>query len=195
MKEQGKELVAAKEEILLSVKEAAIAIEESPGVVRNWLRELKGVIPAIVGEHGYRYFDPHAMEVLEKIKKLRNEDKLSLREIEDVLIDTTPQVSQQQAEVPSEKLLEELKNTKEQLELQINFNSVLVQQLKKQQEQMDQQHEFIETQKEQIAALNAAAEQQYLHTYGTRKSKNEVKEETKEMPVRRGSIFRLFSYR
>ena len=195
MKEQGKELVAATEEILLSVKEAAIAIEESPGVVRNWLRELKGVIPAIVGEHGYRYFDPHAMEVLEKIKKLRNEDKLSLREIEDVLIDTTPQVLQHQADVPSEKLLEELKTTKEQLELQINFNSVLVQQLKKQQEQMDQQQDFIETQKEQIAALTAAAEQQYVHTYGTRKSKDEVKEETKEMPVRRGAIFRLFSFR
>ena len=63
---------------------------------------------------------------------------------------------------------------------------------------MDQHQDFIETQKEQIAALTAAAEQQYVHTYGTRKSKDEVKvvkEETKETPVKRGAIFRLFSYR
>lgn len=188
-------VASATEEILLSVKEAAVAIEESPGVVRNWLRELKGVIPAIVGEHGYRYFDDNAMEVLEKIKKLRNEDKLSLREIEDVLTDTEPQVLQQQVAKPSQEMLQELKTVKEQLELQINFNSVLVQQLKKQQEQMDQQHEFIETQKEQIAALTAAANQPYVHTYGTRKSKDEEDKATKEAPVRRGAIFRLFSYR
>ena len=195
MLEQEKEIIAAKEELLLSVKEAAVQIEETPGVVRNWLRELKGVIPTIVGEHGYRYFDSNAMEVLEKVKRMRNDDKLSLREIEETLNHSQQAPIVLQTDVTTEKILEELRATKEQLQLQINFNSVLVEQLKKQQEEMDRQQEFIEAQKEQISALALAADRPYEHTYGARKTKEEQKEKEKEVPVRRGSFFRLFSFR
>jgi hypothetical protein len=47
----------------LTVKEAAKQVNESPGVIRNWLRELKAYIPTIQGENGYHYFNKPALTV------------------------------------------------------------------------------------------------------------------------------------
>jgi predicted transcriptional regulator len=44
------------EEVRLTVKEAAKYVNESPGVVRNWMRELKTCIHIVQGENGYNYF-------------------------------------------------------------------------------------------------------------------------------------------
>lgn len=43
-------------EVHLTVKEAARYIEESPGVVRNWLRELKTHIPVKQGKKRLQLF-------------------------------------------------------------------------------------------------------------------------------------------
>jgi len=184
---QTKEL-SIKEEKLLSVKEAAEYIEEGPGVVRNWLRELKTLIPVVIGENGYRYFDQKSLDILVKVKQMRNEKQMSLRQIEDELTSPVP------ASIPiatdaTEKILQDLQTIKEELELQKNFNQVLVQQLKKQQE-------HIERQQEQIAFLEnpVVLEGKEENLAKSRKTKQSIVSE-KETKQKKSGFIRLFSYR
>jgi len=191
---EKKEMVLAKTNTHLSVKEAAEYIEESPGVVRNWLRELKTQIPTIVGKHGYRYFDQSGLDVLKQVQKLRKDENLSLAEIAEKL--SPADESQPLLPLPSnsdtaERILADLNTIKEQLELQVNFNQVLVQQLKKQQEHIDEQQQFIQAQKEHISAL--------LDTHKREKEENSYAKMQKEKPIettsKKPTFFRLFSYR
>ncbi|WP_169818575.1 MerR family transcriptional regulator [Domibacillus iocasae] len=61
------------EDLRLTVKEAAKYVNESPGVVRNWLRELKSYIPTMQGDNGYHYFDQRALERLMLIRQLNRD--------------------------------------------------------------------------------------------------------------------------
>ncbi|EOR23490.1 MerR family transcriptional regulator [Cytobacillus oceanisediminis] len=191
---QTKEL-SIKEEKLLSVKEAAEYIEEGPGVVRNWLRELKTLIPVVIGENGYRYFDQKSLDILVKVKQMRNEKQMSLRQIEDELTSPVP------ASIPiatdaTEKILQDLQTIKEELELQKNFNQVLVQQLKKQQEHIERQQEHIESQEKQIAFLEnpVVLEGKEENLAKSRKTKQSIVSE-KETKQKKSGFIRLFSYR
>ncbi|MCP3763644.1 helix-turn-helix domain-containing protein [Domibacillus sp. A3M-37] len=58
-------------EIRLTVKEAAEHVNESPGVIRNWMRELKTHIPVVQGENGYNYFNQPALQRLMLIQQFR----------------------------------------------------------------------------------------------------------------------------
>jgi len=49
-------------EILLTVKEVAVIIEETPNIVRNWMKELKSYIPLQKNESGYNVFNQEALE-------------------------------------------------------------------------------------------------------------------------------------
>ncbi len=191
---QTKEL-SIKEEKLLSVKEAAEYIEEGPGVVRNWLRELKTLIPVVIGENGYRYFDQKSLDILVKVKQMRNEKQMSLRQIEDELTSPVP------ASIPiatdaTEKILQDLQTIKEELELQKNFNQVLVQQLKKQQEHIEHQQEHIVSQEKQIAFLEnpVVLEGKEENLAKSRKTKQSIVSE-KETKQKKSGFIRLFSYR
>ena len=191
---QTKEL-SIKEEKLLRVKEAAEYIEEGPGVVRNWLRELKTLIPVVIGENGYRYFDQKSLDILVKVKQMRNEKQMSLRQIEDELTSPVP------ASIPiatdaTEKILQDLQTIKEELELQKNFNQVLVQQLKKQQEHIERQQEHIESQEKQIAFLEnpVVLEGKEENLAKSRKTKQSIVSE-KETKQKKSGFIRLFSYR
>lgn len=192
---EKKEVVLTKNNAHLSVKEAAEYIEESPGVVRNWLRELKTQIPTIVGKHGYRYFDQSGLEVLKKVQQLRRDENLSLAEIAEKLspakeLQSLPPTLSANSDT-AERILQDLNTIKEQLELQVNFNQVLVQQLKKQQEHIDEQQQFIQSQKEHISAL--------LDTRKREKEENSYvkiqKEKNMETSSKKPTFFRLFSYR
>lgn len=192
---EKKEVILTKNNPHLSVKEAAEYIEESPGVVRNWLRELKTQIPTIVGKHGYRYFDQSGLEVLKKVQQLRRDENLSLAEIADKLspakeLQSLPPTLSANSDT-AERILQDLNTIKEQLELQVNFNQVLVQQLKKQQEHIDEQQQFIQSQKEHISAL--------LDTRKREKEENSYvkiqKEKNMETSSKKPTFFRLFSYR
>jgi len=191
---QTKEL-SIKEEKLLSVKEAAEYIEEGPGVVRNWLRELKTLIPVVIGENGYRYFDQKSLDILVKVKQMRNEKQMSLRQIEDELTSPVP------ASIPiatdaTEKILQDLQTIKEELELQKNFNQVLVQQLKKQQEHIERQQEHIVSQENQIASLEnpVVLEGKEENLAKSRKAKQAIVNE-KETKQKKSGFISLFSYR
>ncbi|WP_445493006.1 MerR family transcriptional regulator [Niallia sp. 03133] len=185
---EEKDMIQTKESNPLSVKEAAEYIKESPGVVRNWLRELKSHIPTIVGNHGYRYFDKEGLEMLLVVQKLRREQNLSLSQIEDELSSSKQPsiISHQDA---TERILQDLNTIKEQLELQVNFNQVLVQQLKKQQEHIIEQQQFIQQQKEHIAALNTGSYEKESVSSMPRKVVLDESNSKKQ------AFFRLFSYR
>lgn len=193
---QSKELTIKEENSkLLSVKEAAEYINEGPGVVRNWLRELKTLIPVIIGENGYRYFDQKSLDILVKVKQMRNEKQMSLRQIEDEL--TSPLPSIPIAAEAAEKILQDLQTIKEELELQKNFNQVLVQQLKKQQEHIEFQQEHIASQERKITLLEnpivlKEKEEQYYAKSRKKKLADLNERETKE---KKSGFIRLFSYR
>ncbi|MCP3764386.1 MerR family transcriptional regulator [Domibacillus sp. A3M-37] len=70
------------EEMRLTVKEAAKYVNESPGVVRNWLRELKPYIPTVQGENGYHYFDKPALERLMLIRQLSRDQNYSIKQVD-----------------------------------------------------------------------------------------------------------------
>ncbi len=193
---QTKELTMKEEQTkLLSVKEAAEYIEEGPGVVRNWLRELKTLIPVIIGENGYRYFDQKSLDILVKVKKLRNEKQMSLRQIEDELTSPVP-TSIPIATDATEKILQDLQAIKEELALQKNFNQVLVQQLKKQQEHIERQQEHIVSQENKITLLENPLIQQEIedNLAKSRKTKESIRTE-KETKQKKTGFIRLFSYR
>lgn len=180
---------------LLSVKEAAEYIEEGPGVVRNWLRELKSLIPVIIGENGYRYFDQKSLDILVKVKQLRNDKQMSLRQIEDELTSPVP-TSIPIATDATEKILQDLQAIKEELALQKNFNQVLVQQLKKQQEHIERQQEHIVSQENKITLLENPIIQQEIedNLAKSRKTKESIRTE-KETKQKKTGFIRLFSYR
>lgn len=180
--------VVSNETKALSVKEAAEYIKESPGVVRNWLRELKSFIPTIIGNHGYRYFDQEGLEMLLEVQKLRKEQNLSLSQIADKLS------SSEQLSIPSqsdttEKIQQDIQSIKEKLDLQVNFNQVLVQQLKKQQEHIDEQQQFIQHQKEHISALLDNSKEKSTNSALTNKQTHV------ESNSNRPAFLRLFSFR
>lgn len=193
---QTKELTLKEENTkLLSVKEAAEYINEGPGVVRNWLRELKTLIPVIIGENGYRYFDQKSLDILVKVKQMRNEKQMSLRQIEDELTSPVP-ASIPIATEATEKILQDLQTIKEELELQKNFNQVLVQQLKKQQEHIEFQQQHIASQEKKISLLENPIvlnekEEDYVKSR-KKKLANLNERETKE---KKSGFIRLFSYR
>ncbi|HEO8421244.1 MerR family transcriptional regulator [Niallia sp. FSL W8-0635] len=193
---QTKEITTKEETTrLLSVKEAAEYIEEGPGVVRNWLRELKTLIPVIIGENGYRYFDQKSLDILVKVKQMRNEKQMSLRQIEDELTSPVP-TSIPIATDATEKLLQDLQTIKEELELQKNFNQVLVQQLKKQQEHIERQNEHIVSQENKITLLENPISQQNKeeNLAKSKKMKDSLMKE-KEIKQKKTGFIRLFSYR
>lgn len=131
-KQTDKDLNEKQGELSLTVKEAAKHIEESPYVVRNWMRELKGHIPTKQGDNGYHYFDQPAIERLLFIKGLARDQGYSLKQIEFYL--STGEDPIKPEKPPEDQVIKELKLIKEQLKLQEEFNQALIQRLDNQQQ-------------------------------------------------------------
>jgi len=178
---------------LLTVKEAAESINESPGVVRNWLRELKALIPVVIGDNGYRYFNQDSIDMLLKVKELRNNKQLSLKQIEDELTSSPLAPPLSLKSDATEKILEDLKSIKDALELQKNFNQVLVQQLKKQQEHIERQHQQIIEQKQHIVTLESNSSKPTVELRLEEKTREPV--EVTQSKQKKNHFFRLLSYR
>lgn len=191
METEAKNTTVILEDKLLTVKEAAEFIKESPGVVRNWLRELKALIPIVIGENGYRYFPSEGLQMLAQVKELRNDKQMSLKQIEDELSNPTV-TSTSSVNDDTDKILHELTSLKEALELQKNFNQVLVQQIKKQQNQMESQNKQISDQKQYIAKL------EYNSRQATLELQREEEEYRKELQLRKHkkiNFLKFLSYR
>lgn len=129
-KQTTEDLNEKQSEISLTVKEAAIHIEETPYVIRNWMRELKGHIPTTQGDNGYHYFDHKSIERLLLIKELKRDRGYSLKQIEFYL---STGENPKPEKPPEDQTLKELKLIRDQLQLQEEFNKALIQRLDSQQ--------------------------------------------------------------
>ena len=127
------------DDLRLTVKQAAKYVNENPGVIRNWLRELKSFIPTIQGDNGYHYFNQSALERLLLVKQLSREQNYSIKQIEYHLATGGKDLKPEPTPEASEIILKDLSIIKNKLELQEQFNQVLVKQLEKQQQHMDHQ--------------------------------------------------------
>ncbi|MCP3763682.1 helix-turn-helix domain-containing protein [Domibacillus sp. A3M-37] len=123
------------EEMRLTVKEAAKQVNESPSVVRNWMRELKTHIPTVQGENGYHYFDKPALERLMLIQKLNREQNYSIKQIEYYFATgETKAEPEEMEERSSGDIRKDLDTILERLERQEQFNQALVMKLDEQQQ-------------------------------------------------------------
>jgi DNA-binding transcriptional MerR regulator len=122
------------DDLRLTVKEAAKHIQESPGVVRNWMRELKSHIPTIQGENGYHYFDQSALDKLVLIRKLNRDQNYSLKQMDYYFSNDETQIQTEPVHVVSNDIREDLKTIVDRLELQQQFNQALVTKLDEQQQ-------------------------------------------------------------
>ncbi|TCP24457.1 DNA-binding transcriptional MerR regulator [Scopulibacillus darangshiensis] len=163
-------------DLSLTVKEAAIHINESPHVVRNWMKELKGQIPTIQKENGYHYFDVAALERLLLIQKLSREQNYTLKQIHYYLSTGEDPLEPENISDDKNEILEELKSIKEMLKHQENFNKALVERLENQNKYME---ETIEKREQQLLL-----------------SLKETKEENQpepQPPTKKGFFARLFN--
>lgn len=175
------------EDILLTVKEAAKYVKESPGVIRNWMRELKTHIPTIQGDNGYHYFDRPALERLLLIRQLNREQNYSIKQIEYHFATGGKILNSEPTPEASELILQDLQVIKDQLEHQRKFNETLVQQLKKQQQHMDHQQKYI------TDSLTKRDEQLLLAFQETQQQKEEVA--VAATHVKKGFFSKFFSIR
>lgn len=175
------------EDILLTVKEAAKYVDESPGVIRNWMRELKMHIPTIQGENGYHYFDRPALERLLLIRQLNREQNYSIKQIEYHFSTGGKVLNSEPTPEAAELILKDLQVIKYQLEHQRKFNETLVQQLKKQQHHIDHQQKYI------TDSLTKRDEQLLLAFQETQQQKEEVA--AAATLVKKGFLSKFFSKR
>jgi DNA-binding transcriptional MerR regulator len=171
------------DELNLTVKEAAEHINESAGVVRNWMRELKQYIPTVKGENGYHYFNKPALERLLLIKQLSRDQNYSIKQIEYYFLSDGKSVKPEQKLETSEVILKDLQEIKSKLELQEQFNKVLVNQLEKQQQHIDNQQK-------QIADSLLNRDEQLLIAI---KESQQVHRETSTSTQKKGFFTRLFN--
>jgi DNA-binding transcriptional MerR regulator len=122
------------EEMRLTVKEAAKHVNESPGVVRNWMRELKSYIPTAQGENGYHYFDKPALERLLLICQLNREQNYSIKQMEYYFATGETRIKPEAVNEVSDDIRKDLNNIMEQLKLQEQFNQALATKLDEQQQ-------------------------------------------------------------
>lgn len=121
-----------KRDLLLTVKEVAQHIDESPHVIRNWLRELKNHIHTQKGENNYHYFNREVIERLLMIKKMIREQGYSLKQVDYFFATGDDPLQSEVKPDQQSKVLEELENLKENFKKQEQFNQALLQKLEEQ---------------------------------------------------------------
>lgn len=128
----------------LTVKDVSNIIEESPNVVRNWMKELRPYIPLKKNKSGYNVFDDEALEVLKQIREMHRDRNYSIKQIEHYFSTGGEAYKPTPKKSMEEQLADELKEIKERLTQQEEdskkrdeFNQALLDRLDKQQEYID----------------------------------------------------------
>lgn len=119
-------------DISLTVKEAAQHIDESPHVIRNWMKELKSHIQTTKGNNGYHYFNREAIERLLLIQKLSREQGYSLKQIEYYLATGEDPLKPEKEPEKQDKIETDLQELKDAFKKQEQFNQALLQKLEEQ---------------------------------------------------------------
>jgi DNA-binding transcriptional MerR regulator len=163
----------------LTVKEVANILDETPNVVRNWLKELKPYIPLKKNSNGYNVFDHEALEQMKLIKQLHREQNYSIKQIEHYFAtggeSYKPIPQKGTDEILAEELRlmrEEIQSLREHSEKQEEFNHALIQRLDEQQQYIDNKlevrdqllmesmRETLENRKKEIAAASEQVQEQ-----------------------------------
>lgn len=124
-----------KQQVKLTVKEAAEAIGESSTTVRNWMRELKPYIPLKKAENGYNLFDEEALEIIKQIKQLHREQGYSINQVK-IYFDSGGEIFKPVNN--DEVMRKDIEELKEQMKKQMEFNQELVKRLENQQVYIDE---------------------------------------------------------
>jgi DNA-binding transcriptional MerR regulator len=130
--------------IELTVKEVANVIEESPNVVRNWMKDLRDYIPLKKNQSGYNVFDQEALERIKLIKQLHRDRNYSVKQIAHYLATDGEAYKPVPEKGVDELLADEIKGLKDQInelkehsKRQEEFNRALI-------EKLDRQNQYIE---------------------------------------------------
>ncbi|WP_028402418.1 DUF3967 domain-containing protein [Ectobacillus panaciterrae] len=129
---------------LLTIKEIAAIIEETPNVVRNWIKELKQHIPLQKNDAGYNVFDEKALERMKLIKQLHREQNYSIKQIEHYFatdgVSFKPTPNKDTGALLADELRglhDEIKMLRDYVQRQEEFNKALITKLQEQQTYLD----------------------------------------------------------
>jgi DNA-binding transcriptional MerR regulator len=141
---QGSENQGNNMERPLTIKEVANIIDETPNIVRNWMKELRDYIPLKKNESGYNVFDGEALDRMKFIKQLHRDQNYSIKQIEHYFAtggESYKPVPQKGAdEILAEelrKMREEIQSLREYSEKQEDFNQALITRLNEQQQYIE----------------------------------------------------------
>lgn len=123
---------------LLTVKGVADELNESPHVIRNWLKDLKAHIPTEKGSNKYNYFDKEGIKKLSQIQSMFREQGYSIKQI-DYYLATGEDPLKIESIPPQEKneLLQKIDGIEESLKQQQEFYKALLDKFDKQQQYID----------------------------------------------------------
>lgn len=142
----GEEMIGRNVDIELTVKEAAIIIDETSNVLRNWFKELRDYIPHQKNKSGYNVFNQKSIERLREIKSLHRNQNWSMKQIEHYYATGGEAFKPEPEKTTGEMIAEELRGLREEIQhlrednlylkeahdKQKEFNQVLVKQLDEQ---------------------------------------------------------------
>lgn len=129
---------------LLTIKEVANIIEETPNIVRNWMKELRDYIPLQKNESGYNVFNNEALDRMKFIKQMHRDQNYSIKQIEHYFATGGESYKPTPKKGTDEVLAEEMRKMREEIhflreysEKQDEFNKALITRLDKQQQYIE----------------------------------------------------------
>ncbi|NJP39376.1 MerR family transcriptional regulator [Alkalicoccus luteus] len=128
----------------LKVKDVSNLLQESPSVIRNWMRELKPYIPLKKDDNGYNLFDEEALAVMKQIKELHRDRNYSIKQIEHYFSTGGKDYIIVPDKSTEEILAEELRDIKERLKVQEEENKKRDEFTKQLLKRLDEQQEYID---------------------------------------------------
>lgn len=172
----------------LTIKEVSNIIDETPHVIRNWLKDLKQHIPLQKNDSGYNVFDEAALERIKLIKQLHRAQNYSIRQINHYFATDGESYKPTPSKGADELLADEFKSLKEEIQFlkdrsdqQEEFNKALI-------ERLDQQQQYINNRLEE-------RDQKLMESIrGIQEAKKEMLQiaATKEEEKKKGFWARLF---
>lgn len=131
-----------------TVKEVAILLDESPNVIRNWMRELRDHLPLIKNKSGYNVFGPDALEKMKFIKLMHRQQNYSIKQIKHYFATGGESFQPIPKKGLDELLAEEFRKMREEIQFlredakkQQEFNQALVRKLDEQQQYIEKKLE------------------------------------------------------
>lgn len=139
-----------------TVKEVSRMIDVPPGTIRQWEKSLVGVLEIPRDEHGARYYTEFEIDILQKIKMLR-EKGLQFDVIKDILNNSEPTQIAVTSTIPvmtQSEAIQRIKSLTEAIQ-QLSTNLDMVQEAVRKEilnltEQLHQQKQYLEQQQKYI---------------------------------------------